>query len=129
MKRATIALAVALLGSCDSSSGAGGTCPAESPLDCGNGQCCPPSTPYYCPNDGAPKCFPYGPGDGPACAGYILCGGSSGGNGPCAHWSCGGSSQCAQVLGAPSGVQCQFAPGQSCAQWCQKYIPGNCVCQ
>ena len=55
--------------------------------------------------------------------------GGSGGGGQCAHWSCGGSSQCAQVLGAPSGVQCQFAAGESCQQWCQMYVPGNCVCQ
>jgi hypothetical protein len=54
--------------------------------------------------------------------------GGTGGGGLCAHWSCGGSAQCASVMGGPSGVQCQFAPGQTCDQWCQTYIPGNCTC-
>ena len=130
MKSALMLIGIVLLAHCDSSSSAGGTCPMEAPLDCGNSFCCPTATPYYCPNNGSPKCFPYGPADGPACEGYILCGGGSAGTtGPCAHWSCGGSSQCAQVMGAASGVQCQFAPGQSCQQWCQEYIPGNCSCQ
>ncbi len=126
----SIGAALLLLVSCDSSDGAGATCPASAPLDCGNGSCCPTATPYYCPNDGAPQCFPYGPADGPACQGYTLCGGgSSSSSSPCAHWSCGSSSQCAQVLGAASGVQCQFASGQTCAQWCEEYVPGDCHCQ
>lgn len=107
--------------------GSGAYCPDTSPLDCGNGSCCPTSTPYYCSNNVKPACYPYGPNDGSACIGYILCG-SSGGSGLCAHWSCGGSAQCAQVMGAPSGVQCQFGPGQTCQQWCQQYVPGNCTC-
>ena len=105
----------------------GGDCPSSAPLDCGNGHCCPTSTPYYCSNGVTPACYPYGPSDGTACIGYILCGGS-GGSGTCAHWSCGSSSQCASVMGASSGVQCQFAPGQTCQQWCATYIPGNCTC-
>jgi hypothetical protein len=127
------ATAMMLLSACDASTGdaSAPVCPAAAPLDCGNGKCCPASAPYYCPNDGAPGCgtSPVGP----ECAGYIVCGGSSGSSGgtsgPCAHWSCGSSSQCVSVLGAPSGVQCQFAPGQTCQQWCQQYVPGNCVCQ
>lgn len=53
--------------------------------------------------------------------------GGSGGS-VCAYWSCGSSSQCAAVMGAPSGTQCTFEPGQTCQQWCQTYIPGNCSC-
>lgn len=55
-------------------------------------------------------------------------GGGGGSGGVCAHWSCGGSSQCTQVMGMPSGVQCQFAANQTCQQWCQTYVPGNCSC-
>lgn len=47
----------------------------------------------------------------------------------CAHWSCGASSQCQTVMGGASGVQCTFDPGQTCQDWCKKYIPGNCTCQ
>jgi hypothetical protein len=138
MRGVLVVIGVAvLLANCDASDGQdapGAYCPASAPLDCGNGKCCPTATPYYCPDDGAPHCFPYGPADGPACQGYILCGGgstgsASGGSAPCAHWSCGTSSQCAEVLGGTSGVQCQFAAGQTCAQWCQEYVPGNCDCQ
>ena len=108
---------------------AGGYCPDTAPLDCGNGRCCPTTTPYYCSHNVTPACYPYGPSDGAACIGYLLCGGGgTTGSGPCAHWSCGSSSQCVQVMGAQSGVQCQFAAGQTCQQWCQKYIPGNCTC-
>lgn len=127
MKALMLVLGLAALLGCNTGSG-GGYCPDSAPLDCGNGKCCPNSTPYYCSNNVTPACYPYGPSDGPACAGYILCGGSSGGSGLCAHWSCGTSSQCAQVMGAQSGVQCQFAPGQTCQQWCQTYVPGNCTC-
>ena len=125
MKALLLALALTALLGCGA---AGGSCPDATPLDCGNGRCCPTSNAYYCSNGVKPACYPYGPSDGPACAGYILCGGGSSNSGTCAHWSCGTSSQCAQVMGAPSGVQCQFAPGQTCQQWCQKYIPGNCTC-
>ncbi|MBS2027617.1 MAG: hypothetical protein JST54_06925 [Deltaproteobacteria bacterium] len=129
MKPIALALLLALAG-CNSPDT---VCPDTAPLDCGNGTCCPTQTPYWCPNGGNPKCFPYGPADGPACAGYVLCGGSSGssgtsGSGPCAHWTCNGQSQCESVMGGPSGVQCQFAAGQSCAQWCQQNIPGACTC-
>ena len=54
---------------------------------------------------------PYGPADGHS--------------EPCAHLSCGGPAQCAQAMGAPSGVQCDFAPGQNGQQRCQEYIPGH----
>ena len=118
-------LGLAALAGCGQSGG--GSCPSSAPLDCGNGSCCQVATPYLCSNGIKPACYPYGPADGSACAGYILCGGG-GGSGVCAHWSCGGSSQCASVMGAPSGVQCQFAAGQSCAQWCATYVPSNCSC-
>jgi hypothetical protein len=135
--RGLLVLGAVIIAGCDTSSssgdGSGAICPAAAPLDCGNGKCCPSSSPYFCPNDGAPACAT-NPSAAPSeCAGYFLCGGSSGSSGgtsgPCAHWSCGGSSQCASVLGATSGVQCQFAPGQTCQQWCQQYVPGNCTCQ
>ena len=47
----------------------------------------------------------------------------------CAYWSCGGSPQCATVMGAATGKQCTFAPGQTCEQWCAATIPGNCSCR
>ena len=128
MKAFLLALGFGLAALAGCGSSGGGSCPDNAPLDCGNGQCCPTSTPYYCSNNVTPACYTYGPTGGSACIGYILCGGGGGGSGQCAHWSCGTSSQCAQVMGAPSGVQCQFASGQTCAQWCQQYIPGNCTC-
>ncbi len=76
---------------------------------------------------------PYTCNSGGTCSatvnGVACCTGSGGGGGGvCAYWSCGGSSQCASVMGAPSGVQCQFAPGQTCQAWCNQYVPGNCNC-
>ena len=110
-------------------------CPSESnaaptAVDCGccraTGVCSSCSTGFCCVGGdlcaGTVKCSP----GGGVCVGVPP---SGGGGGVCAHWSCGSSTQCAQVLGAPSGVQCTFAAGQTCQDWCHTYVPGNCTCQ
>lgn len=85
---------------------------------CLSGQCCAGGD--LCTNSGT--CIP----NQAVCVGVSAGGG---GGGVCAYWSCGSSSQCASVMGAPSGVQCTFAAGQTCQQWCTTYVPGNCSCR
>lgn len=119
--RLLIAFFLAALAGCDP----GSSCSANFPLDCGT-TCCPSGFAYLCVNPG--KCYPTQPPATAACGSVTTCAGTGSSTGLCAHWSCGTSSQCATVMGAPSGVQCTFAAGQSCQQWCQIYIPGNCTC-
>ena len=113
-------------------------CPTEtavSPVAVDCGCCRATGLCYHC---GAGRCCGAGdlcqsaggcPAGGGVCVGVASSGGGGGGGGVCAYWSCGGSSQCASVMGAPSGVQCTFAAGQTCQGWCHTYVPGNCTCR
>lgn len=45
-----------------------------------------------------------------------------------ANWTCGQSTQCASVMGGPSGSQGPFSALSACQSWCNTYIPGACSC-
>jgi hypothetical protein len=68
------------------------------------------------------------------CAVLAACGGGGGGGGDTAqgvyyaNWTCGGSSQCASVMGGPSGSTGPFSTLAACNSWCATYIPGACSC-
>src|SRR6185437_13451575 len=55
-------------------------------------------------------------------------GGSADGTSYYANWACGGSGQCATVMGGADGSQGPFSSYNDCFNWCQVYIPGNCSC-
>lgn len=60
-------------------------------------------------------------------------GGGGAGSSCCADWTCNGSTQCAAVMGSPSGKQCVFAGGatdiNACNAWGNKFIPRGYTCR
>ena len=45
-----------------------------------------------------------------------------------ANWSCGGSAQCASLLGAYEGTDGAFCTLASCDAWGNRFIPGGYTC-
>ena len=67
-----------------------------------------------------------------ATATFNTSGGGGGGGGGAGYlysnWSCGGSSQCASVMGGSVGSAGPFCNSSACSTWCNTYIPANCHC-
>lgn len=106
--------------------------------------CTDPAFPYWCPK--ANKCCPlpfFGSQQNKCYSSLSDCtaggqscetcaiessGNGTGGNFYYANWTCGNSSQCATVMGAPSGTAGPFCDETACNAWGKKFIPGGYTC-
>lgn len=104
---------------------------------------CPDSAfPYFCPSAGKCCSLPfYGKqlnkcyaslsdcaSSGQSCETCAIETGNDAGNYFYANWSCGSSSQCATVMGAPSGTAGPFCDQSACDAWGKKFIPAGYTC-